>query len=163
LSLAGVLLLREASAIWPLFAEETELPEDALCATTVLPAMKPASAAPIISDFIDFVISTFLLYPVFCLRSNGVDPTLFTCEALSRISPAGEIFFGHDLFLHPHLGDGIGQDRRLTHKSPHATLLSARIPFIKESCTNVKNFSVCNIPCWQRELGHGIFPCAQAG
>ena len=30
-------------------------------ATTVLPAMKPASAAPIISDFIDFVIAIFLL------------------------------------------------------------------------------------------------------
>jgi len=35
--------------------------DEGVCAMAVLPAMRPAKAAPIISDFIDFVIVTLLL------------------------------------------------------------------------------------------------------
>jgi hypothetical protein len=35
--------------------------DEGICAMAVLPAMNPAKAAPIISDFIDFVIVTLLL------------------------------------------------------------------------------------------------------
>src|SRR5271165_6788666 len=53
--------------IWPRFEPlETPLVEDGdAFATAVLPAMKPARAAPIMSDFIDFVIAAILLYRCF--------------------------------------------------------------------------------------------------
>jgi hypothetical protein len=61
--LQACLSFEKLEAIAPLWeAEETELLEDVFCATTVLPAMNPASAAPIIKDFIDFVIAVNLLY-----------------------------------------------------------------------------------------------------
>src|SRR5271165_3236706 len=48
--------------IWPRFEPlEKALEVEGVCALAVLPAMKPANAAPIISDFIDFVIVVFLL------------------------------------------------------------------------------------------------------
>jgi len=55
--------LSKAVEIWPRFEplEEALELEDGVCAIAVLPAMKPAKAAPIISDFIDFVIVTLLL------------------------------------------------------------------------------------------------------
>jgi hypothetical protein len=53
--------------MWPrLVPFETPLVDDGeALATAVLPAIKPASAAPIMSDFIDFVIAAILLYHVF--------------------------------------------------------------------------------------------------
>jgi hypothetical protein len=48
---------------WPRFEplEKALEVDDGVCAIAVLPAMNPASAAPIMSDFIDFVIAIFLL------------------------------------------------------------------------------------------------------
>jgi hypothetical protein len=49
--------------MWPrLVPLETLVDDVEAFATAVLPAMKPASAAPIMSDFIDFVIAAILLY-----------------------------------------------------------------------------------------------------
>jgi hypothetical protein len=49
--------------MWPRLVPFETLVEDVeALATAVLPAMKPASAAPIMSDFIDFVIAAILLY-----------------------------------------------------------------------------------------------------
>ena len=53
-----------ALEICPLFPREKELVEEVFWAITLLPDIKPASAAPIISDFIDFVIVTVLLEAV---------------------------------------------------------------------------------------------------
>src|SRR5271156_5775296 len=60
LPLQACLSFELSSAIWPLFMEEKDLVEFVFCANAVLPATKPASAAPIISDFIDLFIVNFL-------------------------------------------------------------------------------------------------------
>jgi len=67
-----------------LSAEETEVLEDVFWATTVLPAMKPASAAPIISDFIDFVIVVLLLELIWVLVEWLIPHLARTIERVSR-------------------------------------------------------------------------------
>ena len=84
--------------MWPRLEPFETLVEDGeALATAVLPAMKPASAAPIMSDFIDFVIAAILLYLVLTVLKFSFDggPVQITCEAFCRISPAyGIPFFG---------------------------------------------------------------------
>src|SRR5271167_3123132 len=65
--------------IWPRFEPlEKALEVEGVCAMAVLPAMKPANAAPIISDFIDFVIVTSLLEDSLgCVRIAGNSSTNF--------------------------------------------------------------------------------------
>ena len=114
--------LEKLAAIWPLFAEETELVEDVFCATTVLPAMKPASAAPIISDFIDFVIVILLLKVVWVVVEWLILTllVLLTCEPSFRISSRrGKSLTAKQSFLEPHLGDDCWPGRR--HCSLHRT------------------------------------------
>jgi hypothetical protein len=68
LSWKKLLLVLLASCPW---LAETEVVELVDWAMAVLPAMKPASAAPIISDFIDFVI-VFLLLEIVWLCSLSI-------------------------------------------------------------------------------------------
>src|SRR5271167_581611 len=57
--LQACLSLSNDVALWPRFEllENDLLVDDEDCAIAVLPAIRPARAAPIISDFIDFVIA----------------------------------------------------------------------------------------------------------
>jgi hypothetical protein len=59
--LQACLSLENAVESWPMFEplEKALEVDDGVCAMAVLPAMNPASAAPIMSDFIDFVIADF--------------------------------------------------------------------------------------------------------
>ena len=55
--LQACLSLSKDVALWPTFGLlETDF-DDGDCAIAVLPAIRPAKAAPIITDFIDFVIA----------------------------------------------------------------------------------------------------------
>src|SRR5271167_763083 len=98
--LQACLSWKKLAAIWPLLAAENELLEGAVCAIAPLPAMNPASAAPIISDFIDLVIVILLLKVVWVVVKWLIltSLVLLTCERSFRISSREENLLPEAIF-----------------------------------------------------------------